>query len=93
MVNMDLYDLVANIAETYCKKTYYGHCVAQFEISYDGKEWDKIITLIYFDWPYSGPSIEITFDWDWCEGQHHIRRIKICHLDEIIMPEDCYIYE
>ena len=92
IINDNIYSVVADAAEMYCEKTYYDNCIAQFEISYDGKEWDPISTLITFDWPYMS-SMEVCFDWDWCEGQKYIRNIKICHIRDIIMPEDCYIYE
>lgn len=79
----NLYDIVAEMVEDFCEKTYYGTCIARFEQSYDGKEWTKETEIVFFE-----NCIDLVFDMDWCEGQTHIKDIHICHLDEVIIPNE-----
>lgn len=79
----DLYDVVAAEVASYCEDTYYDTCVVKFEQSYDGKEWSKeteIVSVENGDW--------LTFENDWCEGQEYIRNIRVCHLDEVLFPDE-----
>lgn len=76
-MSKDLYNIVANKVVEFCKKTYPYDCFVKFEISYDGKEWDKISCVVECDIDYN-----IVFQWDFCEGQKHIRHFRICHTDE-----------
>ena len=79
----DLYDIVAEAVYKFCDDTYYHTCIAKFEQSYDGKDWTKEIEIIYFE-----NGTDLVFDTDWNEGQKYIKDLQICHLDEVLFPND-----
>lgn len=79
----NLYDIVSEAVYKFCDDTYYHTCIVKFEQSYDGKEWTEETEIVFFE-----NGTDLVFDTDWCEGQNFIRNIRICHLDEVLLPDE-----
>ena len=80
----DLYKIVGDIIrETAEEKGKYEGYVCRLEISYDGIEWEQIITYADMDCDFN-----VIFDWDFWEGQEYWRNIMVCPIDEVIFPQE-----
>lgn len=79
----DLYDIVAKAVCDFCDDTYYSTCIVRFEQSYDCLMWTEETEIVFFE-----NCTDLVFDTDWCEGQTYIRNLQICHLDEVIFPNE-----
>lgn len=77
------YDVLSDKVKEFFKETYEGPCVVKFYQSYDSKEWELV--TIYIDTDSNGM---IIFDYDFFEGQKYIRNIKICHIEDVLMPSE-----
>lgn len=75
----DLYSVVADKIREFCEATYYGDVVVAFEQSYDGKSWDRQVEFASFE---NSDFESVVFNSDWCEGQSHIRNLKVWHLED-----------
>ena len=74
----NLYTVVAQCARDFMNSTYYSDLVCLFEISYNGKSWEKCQEIITLD-----ENFNIVFLNDWLEGQEFIKNISFIHIDEI----------
>lgn len=80
----DLYQEVGKVCRDFLRKTYPGDIIVKFEISYDGIYWTNVICFA----EYNIEDDSIIFLEDWWEGESFIRNIKVCHLEDVIFPED-----
>lgn len=80
----DLYQEVGRVCRDFFKKTYYSDVIAKFEISYDGIYWTTVVCFVEYDIEEDS----IIFLYDWWEGEDFIRNIKLCHLEDVIFPDE-----
>lgn len=85
----NLYNIVADKIRAFCQATYYSSVIASFDQSYDGKDWEHQVEFASFE---NDDFETVVFDNDWCEGQSHIRNLKVWHLEdsgEVVRCRDC----
>lgn len=82
----DLYQEVGKVCRDFFERTYHSDVIIKFEISYDGIYWTDVVCFAEYDIKTNS----IIFSYDWWEGEDHIRNIKVCHLEDVIFPEEVH---
>ena len=76
------YDAVGKYVEEYLNRNCWDDLIVELEISYDGKDWDRIKEIVC----PTNNCRELKWLNDWWEGQRYINIIGMANIDEIDVP-------
>lgn len=76
------YEAVGKYVEEYLNEHCWDDSIVELEISYDGKDWDRIKEIVC----PTNNCRELEWLNDWWEGQRYINIIGMANIDEIDVP-------